>query len=74
MKVTWIITDTYSTTTSCSNLLCTILYSIISTPKNSYQFFYMQESDALSNRFIQFNVLPDDESVRPETCTNYWFL
>jgi len=50
------------------------MYSIFSTPKNFWQFFYMQESDILSNRFIQFSVLPDDESVRPETCGSYWFF
>jgi len=40
-------------TTNCSNLLCTVLSKIYPTPKNSQQFFCMQETNILSNHFMQ---------------------
>jgi len=34
----------------------------------------MQESNTLRKRYIQFIVLPDDETVRSETYSRGWFL
>jgi hypothetical protein len=46
--------------TKLLQLTVQILFAVYSTPKNLKQFFYVQETNVLSNCFIQFLVFPDD--------------